>query len=111
VGGCIRRNGQILRKNVRIFSKSLLSAGGHILSYMEFKFKIVINKPPETVFAFFRDVDKHAACKGSIIPEYFTITPSPRRVGTQYLEVVQFSPFVRGKVLSEVVGLEPNWQL
>lgn len=78
---------------------------------MEFEITIVINRPLEEVFAFFRDVDQHAGQKGSIVPVYDKITPGPVGVGTRYREVVQVMPFVTGEILTEVVEYEPSRRL
>lgn len=75
---------------------------------MEFEFTAVINRPVETVFAFFRDVDRYAGKKGSIVPVLDKVTPGPIGVGTRYHEVVRVLPFVNGEVLTEVVGYEPG---
>ena len=78
---------------------------------MDFEFTAVINRPVETVFAFFRDVDRYAGQKGSIVPVLDKVTPGPIGVGTRYHEVVRVMPFVDGEVLTEVVGYEPGRRL
>ena len=42
---------------------------------MGFELSIVINRPREEAFAFFRDIDQHAGQKGTIVPVYDKITP------------------------------------
>lgn len=74
---------------------------------MDFELKIIIHRPIEEVFAFFRDIDQHAGQKGTIVPVYRKITPESVGVGTQYLEIVQLLPFVTGKILTRVVRYDP----
>jgi uncharacterized protein YndB with AHSA1/START domain len=78
---------------------------------MDFEFTIVINKPHNQVFDFFKDIDQHAGRKGSLVPVYDRITPGPVEVGTRYYEVVRLFPYVYGKVLTEVIGYEPDHRL
>lgn len=78
---------------------------------MEFELSIVINRPREEVFAFFRDIDQHAGQKGTIVPVYDKITPGPVGVGTRYREVVQVMPFVTGEILTELVEYDPGERL
>lgn len=78
---------------------------------MEFELSVVINRPLEEVFAFFRDIDQHAGQKGTVVPVYDKVTPGPVGVGTQYHEIVQVMPFVTGEILTEVVGYEPSQRL
>lgn len=78
---------------------------------MEFEVRAVIDRPPAEVFAFFRDVDQYAGQEGTIVPVLDKITPGPVGVGTQYREVVQVLPFVRGEIRTEVVGYEPGRRL
>jgi len=78
---------------------------------MEFKLTAIINRPLEEVFAFFRDVDQYAGCKGTIVPVYDKITPGPLGVGTRYREVMQVLPFITGEIQMEVVGFEPSRRL
>ncbi len=78
---------------------------------MEFELSVVINRPLEEVFAFFRDIDQYAGQKGTIVPVYDKVTPGSVGVGTQYREVVQVMPLVTGEILTEVVGYEPSQRL
>lgn len=78
---------------------------------MEFELTVVIERPLEDVFAFFRDIDQHAGQKNTIVPVYDKVTPGPVGVGTRYREVVQVLPFVTGEILTEVVGYEPGRRL
>lgn len=78
---------------------------------MEFEFVVVIHRSPTEVFVFFRDVDRYAGRKGSLVPAYDKVTPGPVGAGTQYREVVQILPFVTGVVLTELVVYEPECRL
>jgi uncharacterized protein YndB with AHSA1/START domain len=75
---------------------------------MEFEFSAIIDRPPADVFAFFRDVDRHAGREGSVVPVYDRITPGPIGVGARYREVVKLSPFVAGEMISEITRFEPD---
>ena len=75
---------------------------------MEFEFTALIHRPVEEVFAFFRDVDVHAAGSRNLVPVLDKLTPGPVGVGTRYREVVRILPFVNGEILTEVVAFEPN---
>ena len=78
---------------------------------MEFELSILIKRPLEEVFTFFRDIDQYAGQKGTIVPVYDKITPGPAGVGTRYHEVVQIFPFMTGEVLTEIVEFEPGVRL
>jgi hypothetical protein len=78
---------------------------------MQFVFKTVIKRSRKDVFVFFRDVDRHAGRKDSIVPVLDKITPGPVRLGTRYYEVVRIMPFVAGKVFTEILGLVPDQRL
>ncbi len=78
---------------------------------MELELTTVINRPPDEVFAFFRDVDQHAGQKGSLVPVYDKITPGPAVAGTRCREVVRLLPGLTGEIRSELVGLEPDRRL
>ncbi len=78
---------------------------------MKFEISAVILRPTEQVFGFFKDVDRHAGQKGTLVPAYEKITPGPVGVGTRYREVVQLLPFMTGEILTEVVALEPDRRL
>ena len=78
---------------------------------MDFEFTVVIECPLEHVFAFFRDVDRHAGEEGTVVPVYDKITPGPVGVGTRYREVVILLPFSSGEMISEVTTFEPGQRL
>jgi len=75
---------------------------------MHFELSIRIRRPPEDVFAFFRDKDKIRQKPGSPVLALDQTTPGPAGVGTRYTEVVQMLPFVRGEILSVVTCFEPG---
>ena len=75
---------------------------------MDFQFTALIHRPVEEVFAFFRDVDIHAAGARELVAVYDKLTPGPVNVGTRYREVVHVLPFVNGEIYTEVVGFKPG---
>jgi uncharacterized protein YndB with AHSA1/START domain len=83
----------------------------HKAAALEFEFGAVIRRSPEDVFAFFRDVDRHAAMSRDLVPVYRKLTPGPVRVGTRYHEEVQLLPLIRGKIENEVTELDPPRRL
>lgn len=74
---------------------------------MYFELSIVIRRPPADVFAFLRDKDKYPQKPGSPVLVLEQTTPGPSGVGTQYREVVQMLPFVRGEIRSKITRFEP----
>jgi len=76
-----------------------------------FELSISIDRPPDDVFAFLRDKDKHPQEEGSPVLVLEKTTPGPPGVGTCYREVVQMLPFYRGEILSEITRFEPNEHL
>ena len=78
---------------------------------MDFELSVIIHRPLEEVFTFFRDMDQHAGQKGTLVPIYDKITPGPISVGTRYREVVRVLPFITGAVWTEIVGFEPGARL
>lgn len=78
---------------------------------MDFKFRAVIDRPQATVFAFFRDVDLHAAREGSVVPVYDKVTPGPAGVGTRYREVIKLLPGLSAEMHSEISHFEPDRSL
>lgn len=73
---------------------------------VEFETEIIIHRPLEEVFAFFRDIDRYAGVKGSVVPVYEKLTPGKIGVGTRYREIVRFLPFVKGEGGTQVTGYD-----
>jgi uncharacterized protein YndB with AHSA1/START domain len=78
---------------------------------LEFEFEAIIRRPPEDVFAFFRDVHRHAEKSRGLIPVLRKLSPGPVNVGTRYHEEVRLLPFVRGRIETEVTELDPPRRL
>ena len=78
---------------------------------MYFEFSIAIRRPPEDVFVFLRDKDRHPQEPGSPVLVLEKTTSGPVGVGTRYREVVQMLPFVRGEILSVITHYEPGARL
>lgn len=78
---------------------------------LEFELMVVINRPVEEVFAFFKDIDQHAGQKGTVVPIYDKLTPGPVGVGTRYREIVVLLPFLTGEIQTEVTAYEPGKKL
>ena len=78
---------------------------------MNFRFSVLIDRPPIAVFAFFRDVDQHAGQEGTPVPVYDKVTPGPVGIGTRYREVIQILPLIRGEMLSEITLYDEGQRL
>lgn len=74
---------------------------------MQFDLSIHINCPPQKVFAFLRDIDRHPVEPGSLLISYEKLTPGPTRVGTRYLEIVRVSPFYCMRIQNTLTAFEP----
>lgn len=74
---------------------------------MKFERSISINCEPEKVFIFLRDKDQFQQEPGSPVLLLEKTTPGPVRIGTQYREVVQMFPLVKGEILSTIERYEP----
>jgi hypothetical protein len=73
---------------------------------MYFELSIHIRRRPEEVFAFLRDKDRYPQPPGSPVLALVKTTSGPPQLGTQYREVVQMLPFVRGEILSELTRVD-----
>ena len=51
---------------------------------MHFETEAFIHRPPEDVFAFFRDMHHLPRQKDSVVPIYDKMTPGPVGVGTRF---------------------------
>ncbi len=78
---------------------------------MNFELSATIQRPPQDVFAFFRDVHQHAGQKGTLVPAYDKLTPSPVGVGPRCRELVQLTPLMTSEILTELVAIEPGARL
>ena len=78
---------------------------------MNFRFSVLIDRPPIAVFAFFRDVDQHAGQEGTPVPVYDKVTPGPVGIGTRYREVIQILPLISGEMLSEITLYDEGQRL
>ncbi len=78
---------------------------------LNFDFMVDIKRPVADVFAFFRDIERHAGQPGTVVPVYDKITPGPAGIGTRYREVVQIAPLIRGEIITVVTGYEENRRL
>lgn len=75
---------------------------------MEFNLSIPIDRSPNVVFTFLREVENHPQEEKSKVLLIEKITHGPVNVGTRYREVVQMFPLIRGEMISEVTRYEPN---
>lgn len=66
-----------------------------------------IARPPEDVFAFFRDVDRLERSPGARVPVLEKTTPGPIAVGSRFREVVRIFPRRFAQIDSEVIRFEP----
>jgi carbon monoxide dehydrogenase subunit G len=73
-----------------------------------FEITVTIARPPQDIFAFLRDKDQFPQKSDSPVLVLEKTTPGAVGVGTQYREVVQMLPFVRGEFLSEITRYEPH---
>jgi len=74
---------------------------------MKFERSISIRCKPEEVFVFLRDKDQFQQEPGSPVLVLKKTTPGPVEVGTQYREVVQMFPLIKGEILSSVQCCDP----
>ncbi|MBE0684705.1 MAG: hypothetical protein IH585_01770, partial [Anaerolineaceae bacterium] len=74
---------------------------------MKFERSISIRCKPEEVFVFLRDKDQCQQEPGSPVLVLKKTTPGPVEVGTQYREVVQMFPLIKGEILSSVQCCDP----
>ncbi len=74
---------------------------------MKFERSIFIHCEPEKVFIFLRDKDQFQQEPGSPVLILEKTTPGPVEIGTQYREVVQMFPLVKGEILSTIERYEP----
>ena len=74
---------------------------------MEFNLSIPIDRSPNVVFSFLREVENHPQEEKSKVLLIYKITPGPVNIGTRYREIVQMFPFIRGEMISEVTRYEP----
>jgi hypothetical protein len=72
---------------------------------------IEIGRPIEVVFEFLANIHDVQQEEGSPVLTLDLITPDPPRKGSQYREVVQMMPFVKGEILSEITVFEPPYVL
>ena len=75
---------------------------------MEFNLSIPIDRTPNVVFTFLREVENHPQEEKSKVLLIEKITHGPVNVGSRYREIVQMSPFIRTEMISEVTRYEPN---
>lgn len=75
---------------------------------MDFNLSIPIDRSPNVVFTFLREVENHPQEEKSKVLLIEKITPGPVNIGTRYREIVQMFPFIRGEMISEVTRYEPN---
>jgi hypothetical protein len=72
-----------------------------------FELSIVIKRPPEDIFAFLRDKDKHQQKNGSPVLVLEKTTEGLPSVGTCYREVVQMMPLIKGEIISKITRFDP----
>jgi len=75
---------------------------------MEFELAIFIERAPDEVFRFLRDLYQLPFHEHPVVPVYEKLTPGPVAVGTHFREGVRTSPFTRLVILSEVTALRPE---
>jgi hypothetical protein len=78
---------------------------------MVFELSIDIQRSPKDVFGFLRDKDHYPQQPGSPVLLLEKTTAGPVGVGTQYREIVQVLPFMRGQIRSEITHFEPGVRL
>jgi hypothetical protein len=86
-----------------VFPESI-AVGGPIV---DFELLIRIDRPPEDVFGFLRDKDKHPQEQGSPVLVLEQTTPGPVAVGTRCREVVRMLPGYRGEIRSVITDFDP----
>ena len=74
---------------------------------MYFELSIVIKRPPEDVFVFLRDKDKHQQKNGSPVLVLEKTSDGPAGIGTCYREVVQMMPLIKGEIISKITRFDP----
>ncbi|HSM25311.1 MAG TPA: SRPBCC family protein [Anaerolineaceae bacterium] len=78
---------------------------------MKFERSISICCTPEEVFAFLRDKDEFEQEPDSPVLSLDKTTPGKVKVGTEYVEIVQMFPFLKGVIYSEIQLFEPPKKL
>lgn len=78
---------------------------------MKFERSISICCTPEEAFAFLRDKDEVEQEPGSPVLLLEKITQGEVNVGTEYVEIVQIFPFLKGKIHSIIQLIEPPKKL
>ena len=78
---------------------------------MKFERSISICCTPEDAFAFLRDKDKVEQEPDSPVLLLEKITPGEVSVGTEFVEIVQMFPFLKGKIHSVIQLIEPSKKL
>ena len=74
---------------------------------MECEVEAFIDRQPEDVFGFFRDMHRLHGREGSDGPVYDKVTLGAVGVGTRFREVVRLLPFLEGEITSEITGYDP----
>ena len=74
---------------------------------MYFEMLMVINRSPSDVFMFLRDKDTFPQKPDSPVIRLDKLTAGAVDIGTQYVEVVQMLPFVKGEIHSSITRYEP----
>lgn len=75
---------------------------------MEIQLSVSIKRPIEEVFDFLGDFRNHHQEEKSQVLEVEKITSEEVGIGTKYRELVQFLPFVRAEMISEIRRLDTN---
>ena len=78
---------------------------------MYFDLSVTIDRAPEDVFIFLRDKDLYIQKPGSPVLILEKTTGGPTGAGTNYREVVQMLPFIRGEIFSEITIYDPPKRL
>ena len=78
---------------------------------MYFDLSVTINRTPADVFKFLRDKDILPQKPDSPVLKLDKITQGPAAVGTQYVEIVQMLPGVKGVIRSRITCYQPYSRL
>ena len=91
------------------FYRRLNRLEAHIPMY--FEVGIWIDRTPELVFNFLRDIDQHPQEPGSPVIAYDKVTDGPASVGTRYQEVIRVGPIGNMQIISTLTHFAPPIRL
>lgn len=78
---------------------------------MQFRVEADIERPPDAVFAFLRDIDQADRDPESVVPVLKKTSPGPYGVGSTFFEKVRILPHQYAEVRSEITRFDPPAEL